>query len=126
MLHSSVRFLGFIPFTLYSLCFPCQCGAFPPFTLTLSWHDNDEIGRSNSISAVAELRDLYPHVDWRLVAIDVDYSEAINCRNIIYAAAPATTVMDFNIATAIWFAARGYGILEHNPPVALPHTEEKV
>ncbi len=85
--------------------------------------------RSTSISAVAELRDLYPHVNWRLVAIDVDYSEAINYSNISYAAAPATTVMDFNIAAAIWFAARGYGILfeQHKFATDTPllETEEK-
>ncbi len=86
---------------------------------------DEKIGRSNSIFAVEELRHLYPHVEWRLVAIDADYNEAINCRNISYAAAPAKTVMDFNIAIAIWFAARGYGMLQHNPSVALPHAEKK-
>ncbi len=68
-------------------------------------------------------------MDWRLIAIDVDYSDAINYSNISYAAAPATTVMDFNIAAAIWFAARGYGVLveQHkSSPGTLLQTEEKV
>ncbi len=70
---------------------------------------------------------MYPRVDWRLVAIDVIYCDAVNHRNLSYAAAPATTVMDFNIAAAIWFAARGLGvIIQHDQLGTFPNMEEKI
>ena len=52
----------------------------------------------------------YPTRKWRFIAVDVDYSEVLKeeqtIRNLI---SPLSSTMDFNIATAFWFASRGQG-----------------
>lgn len=54
----------------------------------------------------------YPTRKWRFIAVDVDYSEVLKeeqtIRNLI---SPLSSTMDFNIATAFWFASRGQGVI---------------
>ncbi|KAJ1924439.1 hypothetical protein IWQ60_005203 [Tieghemiomyces parasiticus] len=69
--------------------------------------------------SLAALRAWAPDRDWRFVAVNVPYSDVEKYRTrIVDLMAPAATVMDLSIATAIWFAASGRGHLE-------PLTKEK-
>ena len=58
----------------------------------------------------AELSQTCSGRDWRFVAIDVPYSEALNHRStIISLMKPYNTEMDLSIGMALYFAARGQG-----------------
>jgi len=65
------------------------------------------------ISGFDSLRDLNPSRKWNFVEINVTCAELQQCRsdtirNLIY---PLRTVLDDSIGCAIWFASRGFGIL---------------
>ena len=70
--------------------------------------------RLAAITSLRELQRLYPDRLWRLVHIDVSKDERINheahIKTLIY---PSNTIMDLNIGTAFWFAARGKGYLRN-------------
>ncbi|CAG8466385.1 6458_t:CDS:10 [Ambispora leptoticha] len=91
--------------------------------------------RSNSIYDVPdrltgregyqELKKISPNRPWRLVEINVPYAEAISHRNtILELMAPLDTIMDFSIAMAFWFAARGKGEIESLDSPGLMHEYE--
>ena len=63
-------------------------------------------------SSFLELRGLFPGRQWRFVAINIPYSEVLEHRStIIRLMEPHNTEMDFSIAMALYFAARGRGFV---------------
>ena len=69
--------------------------------------------RLAAISALRELKILYPIRDWRLVHIDVTSEERNEHESRVKSLIqPRTTHMDLNIGTALWFASRGKGYLK--------------
>jgi asparagine synthetase B (glutamine-hydrolysing) len=70
--------------------------------------------RLAAVAALAELQNLYPTREWRLVHIDVTSQERQKheeqIKNLIR---PRDTHMDLNIGTALWFASRGQGYLRN-------------
>ncbi|KAJ1961906.1 hypothetical protein IWQ62_003703 [Dispira parvispora] len=69
--------------------------------------------RVNGRQSLKALRQWAPQRDWRFVAVNVPYSQVLECRNhIMDVMYPSNTVMDLSIATALWFAASGKGYLE--------------
>jgi asparagine synthetase B (glutamine-hydrolysing) len=100
-----------------------ECGVTDLTLLTVSFVDSairsagDDDGATTAKATLAadamaaeqsfgELRELYPHIKIRLVHRTVDWQqvarEEARIRQLMY---PKTTVMDLNIATALWFAA---------------------
>ena len=68
--------------------------------------------RLAAISALRELKILYPTRDWRLVHIDVTSEERNEHESRVKSLIqPRNTHMDLNIGTALWFASRGKGYL---------------
>lgn len=66
--------------------------------------------RITGLTSSAELRRICPDRTWRFVAIDVSYTELQEHRSQIIALIhPHNTEMDFSIACALYFAARGSG-----------------
>ena len=66
--------------------------------------------RKTGLSSHAELLGVCPDRSWRLVSIDIPYSEALAHRpQIISLMYPHDTEMDLSIACALYFAARGQG-----------------
>ncbi|CAG8454408.1 1846_t:CDS:10 [Ambispora gerdemannii] len=56
---------------------------------------------------------ILPNRPWRLVEINVPYTETLSHRStILELMAPLDTIMDLSIAMAFWFAARGKGQIE--------------
>lgn len=74
--------------------------------------------------AYHDLRVAYPARRWRLVCVNEDQAAlASACSHVAGLMYPASTVMDFSIAAAAWFAARGVGwVCEHEVQVDV-HTE---
>lgn len=71
----------------------------------------DRITAHSSLSA---LRLACPDRLWRLVTIDIPYTEFLEHRsNVIRLMRPHDTEMDLSIAAALYFAARGTGTLEN-------------
>jgi hypothetical protein len=69
--------------------------------------------RLAAISALQELKTLYPTRDWRLVHIDVTSDERNQHEGRVKSLIqPRNTHMDLNIGTALWFASRGKGYLK--------------
>jgi hypothetical protein len=69
--------------------------------------------RLAAISALQELKTLYPTRDWRLVHIDVTSEERNQHEGRVKSLIqPSNTHMDLNIGTALWFASRGKGYLK--------------
>lgn len=68
--------------------------------------------RKQSITAWKELKQLYPDAPFRLILINIFGTDLDPVRStieqLIY---PQSTVIDFNIGSALWFASRGCGIL---------------
>jgi len=63
-------------------------------------------------ASFAELQRVCPQRDWRFVAIDIPYTETLEHRNRVIALMhPHNTEMDLSISYALYFAARGAGIL---------------
>lgn len=66
--------------------------------------------RTTGLSSHAELLRVCPGRKWRLVCIDIPYSETLTHRpHIVRLMHPHNTEMDLSIACALYFAARGIG-----------------
>ena len=66
--------------------------------------------RKSALGSHADLLVAHPGRDWRLVKIDIPYEHVQQeARRIGGLMHPLNSNMDFNIATAFWFAARGQG-----------------
>lgn len=66
--------------------------------------------RITGVSSHAELLRVCPGRNWRLVCIDIPYSETLTHRpHIVRLMHPHNTEMDLSIACALYFAARGIG-----------------
>ncbi|KAK4506574.1 hypothetical protein PRZ48_000306 [Zasmidium cellare] len=69
--------------------------------------------RITARSSYAELCTVCPGREWRLVAINIPYAETQNQRQqVVTLMHPHNTEMDLSIAYALYFAARGTGLLE--------------
>lgn len=70
--------------------------------------------RITARSSCAELCRVCPEREWRLVAVNVPYTETQQHRQqVITLMHPHNTEMDLSISYALYFAARGSGVLEH-------------
>ena len=68
--------------------------------------------RIAAINTFIELSETFPQRHWRLILVDVRCDDLERCRvDIIAAATPRTSIMDFNIAAVLWFAAHARGRL---------------
>lgn len=68
--------------------------------------------RAAALASWRELAERWPAREWRLVAVDVPYAEVQRHeRRLCRLMAPRDSAMDFNIATAFWFASRGRGVV---------------
>ncbi len=66
--------------------------------------------RLAAILSYKEMLSRFPKRKWRFIAVDVKYHEVLDHENRIRRLIrPLASTMDFNIATAFWFAARGKG-----------------
>jgi len=66
--------------------------------------------RLAAILSYQEMRHRFPERKWRFVAVDVGYQEVLDHeRHILNLISPLDSTMDYNIANAFWFAARGVG-----------------
>ncbi|ORX49874.1 hypothetical protein DM01DRAFT_1338005 [Hesseltinella vesiculosa] len=75
----------------------------------------DTPDRLTGKSGVQELRDMAPERQWHFVEVNVPFEEAMSYKQrIIDRMYPLDTVMDLSIAMALWFAARGKGLLNGN------------
>ena len=84
------------------------------------YQSNNANGTNNNLSpdrlaAILSYHEMllrFPEREWRFIAVDVPYEEVLNkekhIRNLI---SPLDSTMDFNIATAFWFAGQGNGRL---------------
>jgi len=71
--------------------------------------------RKTGLASLAELRRLSPMREFRFVQVNVTWAEMERHRAYIYSLLhPSTTVMDLTIGCALWFAARGEGLLEQD------------
>ena len=72
--------------------------------------------RKASLEALSELQTLFPTRNWRLICANIDESERVAKREkIVQLIHPSTTVMDLNIGTAFYFAARAKGFVGDEP-----------
>ena len=73
--------------------------------------------RVAGLQCYQELRALFPEKDIKLVLVDIEQWEMVleEENGIKMLMNPKTSVMDFNIATALWFASRGTGICDNKP-----------
>lgn len=68
--------------------------------------------RLAAILSCREMQARFPERKWRFIAVDIQYKEVLNHENRIRRLiCPLESTMDFNIAAAFWFAARGKGRL---------------
>ncbi|PNS19897.1 hypothetical protein CAC42_7864 [Sphaceloma murrayae] len=73
--------------------------------------------RKTAASSLAELRTSCPGRQWRLLRINVPYDDFLKHRpKVISLIRPHNTEMDLSIASALYFAARGIGLLEDDSP----------
>ncbi|XP_070195936.1 asparagine synthetase domain-containing protein 1-like isoform X2 [Littorina saxatilis] len=77
--------------------------------------------RVTGYSALAELN---PHRQWNFVEVNVTQEmlqeqRSQYVRHLVY---PSTTVLDDSIGCAVWFAARGQGVLGNGPNKGAPYT----
>ena len=71
--------------------------------------------RITGLSSYAEILKICPERTWRFIAIDIPYSELQTHRaQIVSLIYPHNTEMDFSIACALYFAARGTGTIPHS------------
>ena len=67
--------------------------------------------RAAALLSFGEMKRRWPNRCWRFIAVDVPYDEVLrNEQRICRLISPLDSTMDFNIATAFWFASRGQGI----------------
>ncbi|PWA00623.1 hypothetical protein BB558_003327 [Smittium angustum] len=68
--------------------------------------------RKTGLAGVKELRESYPQRKWHWIEVNVPYSQVLEHKqHIVDLLGPNSTVMDFSIGMALWFAARGKGTL---------------
>jgi asparagine synthetase B (glutamine-hydrolysing) len=103
--------------------------------LNVSFFDDSVNGNSQSsltsspdrlaaILSYVEMQSRFPERKWRFIAVDVKYHEVLDYENRIRRLIhPLVSTMDFNIATAFWFAARGIGRLLDPKEVEDVHRE---
>lgn len=87
--------------------------------LNVSFYNDADLGssaRPNSPDRLAailsyhEMLRQYPGRKWRFIAVDVPYQEVLDLEgHVRRLISPLDSTMDFNIATAFWFAGRGKG-----------------
>lgn len=66
--------------------------------------------RLAAIHSYNEMTERWPERKWRFTAVDVAYEEVLRVeKHLLLLIRPLDSTMDFNIATAFWFAARGKG-----------------
>ncbi|KAL7543079.1 hypothetical protein ACHAXR_012404 [Thalassiosira sp. AJA248-18] len=66
--------------------------------------------RLAAILSYHEMKYRFPDRIWRFIAVDVPYQEVLDQEeHILRLISPLDSTMDFNIATAFWFAGRGKG-----------------
>lgn len=71
--------------------------------------------RKLAINSAAVLQDLFPHIEIRLVEIDVPYKDYLMHRpEVIKLMYPKNTEMDLSIAIAFYFASMGSGIIKNS------------
>jgi asparagine synthetase B (glutamine-hydrolysing) len=85
--------------------------------------DSDAIGNNTTkaspdrlaaILSYVELVERFPERRWRFISIDVPYLQVLEHEaHILELISPLDSTMDFNIATAFWFAGRGKGRVLH-------------
>ena len=94
------------PIELINVCFDQQSGFLSP-------------DRKSAIRSHADLCSTFPTRVWMLVEVNVPFdsvqAEAHHIGDLIQ---PLTSNMDFNIATAFWFAARGKGMMRKGQAVS--------
>ena len=68
--------------------------------------------RQAALQSYQELKTLYPNRTLRLVCVDIEWDQVVQHEaRIQQLMHPKTTTMDLNISTALWFAARGEGVV---------------
>ena len=66
--------------------------------------------RQAALLSYQDMKNIWPERKWRFVAVNIEYSEVLQYEShILSLIAPLTSTMDFNIATAFFFASRGIG-----------------
>lgn len=71
--------------------------------------------RSAKVS-LAELERISPGRKWRLIEVNVCASEVVSVmQHVRSLISPSESVMDFNIGVALWFAAKGKGVIHTHP-----------
>ena len=66
--------------------------------------------RAAALLSFEEMKAAWPDRRWRFIAVDVPYSEVLeNEERVCNLISPLDSTMDYNIATAFWFASRGQG-----------------
>mmetsp|Transcript_22529 Transcript_22529/g.64805 ORF Transcript_22529/g.64805 Transcript_22529/m.64805 type:complete len:700 (+) Transcript_22529:128-2227(+) len=66
--------------------------------------------RAAALLSFEEMKAGWPNRRWRFIAVDVPYGEVLeNEERVCRLIAPLDSTMDYNIATAFWFASRGQG-----------------
>lgn len=67
--------------------------------------------RAAALLSFEEMKRRWPNRYWRFIAVDIPYDEVLkNEERICRLISPLDSTMDFNIATAFWFASRGQGV----------------
>jgi asparagine synthetase B (glutamine-hydrolysing) len=86
--------------------------------INVSFHADSDLGskttsspdRLAAILSFHEMSGRFPDRRWRFIAVDVPYHKVVEQeKHILQLIAPLDSTMDFNIATAFWFAGRGEG-----------------
>ena len=80
--------------------------------LNVSFQGDKSADRRAAIQSYKELKELYPFHIFRLVCVEADWDQVVaeesRIEQLMF---PKKTTMDLNISTALWFTARGKGIL---------------
>eukprot|EP00949_MAST-11_sp_MAST-11-sp1_P004957 g4957.t1 len=75
--------------------------------------------RRTALQSFCELCEWAPQRRWRLFLIDVAIDDVHeHCEHIRKLVWPGSSLMDFNIGAALWFAARGHGKVLERPAIA--------
>ena len=100
---------------------------YPIDLLNISFRDNASPDRLASFLALQELQTLFPQRQWRLIEVNKSYTSDVvkNEHKIFNLIHPLNTVMDFNIASAFYFASYGSGVINITPSGASNATQEK-
>jgi asparagine synthetase B (glutamine-hydrolysing) len=80
--------------------------------INVSFQGDKSADRQAAIKSYGELKELYPVHIFRLLCVEADWEQVVaEERRIEQVMFPKKTTMDLNISTALWFTARGKGIL---------------